>query len=390
MFWRVLFQMLRGSRGRLAVAFVALIAGAAVISALLNLNVDVGSKLTQEFRTLGANLVIAPRSVQSAAPSAPSGIDSAASVNAAAPQLMEEAPVLEKLQSLQPTDVFAAPFLYIVARVDKRPVVVAGTWLDETPKLAPTWKVTGSLVASRDDDSHALVGRNVARGFHLAPGSELSLNYSDRSVRLEVAGIVDAGDQEDDQIFVNLPVAQQLANLDGQIGLVQVSVGGSSKTVADVGAKLAAALPDYEVHPIRQVTESEGALLARIRLLVFSMVALILVLTAFCVLATMAALAIERRADVGLMKALGGSISRVVGLFLAEVGILGAAGGTIGCVAGLVLSRWMGHRVFDAAISVRWEIIPLTIGLMIVVALGGAAPLRMLGNVKPAAIFRGE
>lgn len=390
MFWRVLFQMLRGSRGRLAVAFVALIAGAAVISALLNLNFDVGSKLTQEFRTLGANLVIAPRSAQNTVLSAPSGIESSASMNAAGAVLMKEATVLEKLQSVQATDVVAVPFLYIVARVDKRPVVVAGTWLDETLKLAPTWKVAGSSVASRTDRSNALVGRNVAREFHLAPGRGLYLNYSGRDVQLTVAGVVDAGDQEDNQIFVNLPVAQRLANLDGQIGLVQASVGGSSKTVADVASKLAAALPDFDVHPIRQVAESEGALLGRIRLLIFSMVALILVLTAFCVLATMAALAIERREDVGLMKALGGSISRVVGLFLAEVGILGAAGGAIGCVAGLMLSRWMGHRVFDAATSIRWEIIPLTIGLMIVVALAGAAPLRMLGNVKPAAIFRGE
>ena len=37
-----------------------------------------------------------------------------------------------------------------------------------------------------------------------------------------------------------------------------------------------------------------------------------LVLTALCVLATMAALAMERREDVGLMKALGGSIARIV------------------------------------------------------------------------------
>jgi putative ABC transport system permease protein len=104
----------------------------------------------------------------------------------------------------------------------------------------------------------------------------------------------------------------------------------------------------------------------------------------------MAALAIERREDVGLMKALGGSISRVVGLFLAEVGVLGAVGGAIGCIVGMVLTRWMGHRVFEATISMRWEIISLTIALMIAVALAGASPLRMLGNVKPAAILRGE
>jgi putative ABC transport system permease protein len=211
-----------------------------------------------------------------------------------------------------------------------------------------------------------------------------------RTARLAVAGIVDSGDAEDNQVFVNLRVAQKLSNLNRQIGLVQLNVGGGSKNVADAAAKLAAALPEYDVHLIRQVTATEGALLGRLQLMIFSMIALILVLSSLCVLATMAALAIERREDVGLMKALGGSISRVVGLFLAEVGVLGAVGGAIGCIAGMPLTRWMGHRVFEATISMRWEIIPLTIALMVAVALAGASPLRMLGKVKPAAIFRGE
>ncbi len=385
MFGRLLLQLLRGSRGRLAVALIAIVSGAAVISALLNLDLDVGSKLTQEFRSLGANVVIAPRQPQG---STPAKTNVAVSLNASG--LMDGNVVVEQLQSVKAAQIIAAPYLYVIARAEKTPVVVAGTWLDEAQKLAPTWKIEGNRVDSRDDQVHALVGRNVARELHLAPGSEFALDYMGRTAKLTVAGIVDSGDAEDNQVFVNLAVAQQLSNLGGQIGLVQLNVGGGSKNVADVAAKLAAALPEYDVHPIRQVTAAEGALLGRLRLLIFSMVALILVLTSLCVLATMAALAIERREDVGLMKALGGSISRVVGLFLAEVGVLGAVGGAIGCIVGMVLTRWMGHRVFEATISMRWEIIPLTIALMIAVALAGASPLRMLGNVKPAAIFRGE
>jgi putative ABC transport system permease protein len=102
----------------------------------------------------------------------------------------------------------------------------------------------------------------------------------------------------------------------------------------------------------------------------------------------MAALAMERRVDVGLMKALGGPISRIVALFLAEVGVLGAVGGAIGCVLGMILSRWMGQNVFGASISPRWSVMPLTIGIMIAVALAGALPLRVLGSVKPAVILR--
>jgi putative ABC transport system permease protein len=380
MFGHLLWRLLRASRGRLVVALIALVSGAAVISALLNLDFDVERKLTQEFRTLGANLVIAPgRDVKSNE----SGAES--------PALMDQSVVLMQVSRMRTPDVIAAaPFLYIVARAGGLPVVVAGTWLDQASKLAPTWKLNGEWVASREDRTQCLIGRNVARQFKLIPGSSLELNYLGRAARMTVAGIVDAGGTEDSQVFVNLPVAQELADLNGQIGLVQISVSGTSKTIETLMGQLASALPGLELRPIRQVTQAEGELLSRIRLLIILMVLLILALTVLCVLATMAALAMERRVDVGLMKALGGSISRVVGFFLAEVGVLGAAGGLLGCVAGLALSHWMGQRVFGTAISVRWEVFPLTIALMVSVALAGALPLRQLGNVKPAVILRGE
>ena len=66
MFARLLWKLLRGSSGRLTVAMIGVISGAAVISALLNLQLDIGRKLSQEFRSLGANIVIAPKPACSA------------------------------------------------------------------------------------------------------------------------------------------------------------------------------------------------------------------------------------------------------------------------------------------------------------------------------------
>jgi putative ABC transport system permease protein len=386
MFARLLWKLLRASRGRLAVALIAVISSAAVISALANLDLDIGRKLTQEFRTLGANVVIAPQqAAQTAEPAA------ATPTLSAPPSLMDSAVVLGEVERNPMHNlVAAAPYLYVVVRTANTPVVVAGTWLDQASKLAPTWKLDGDWITSRAEKTRCLVGRNVARQFHLAPGARLELSYLGRSVRLGVAGVVDAGGADDNQIFVNLPVAQSLAGIDGQIEIVQLSVSGTAASIAEYCAQLAKALPGHDVRPIRQVTEAEGQLLNRTRLLIVSMVMLILVLTALCVLATMAALAMERREDVGLMKALGGSISRIVGLFLAEVAVLGAVGGLAGCIAGFALSRWMGWRVFGTSITPRWEIVPLTVALMVAVALAGALPLRLLGNVRPAVILRGE
>jgi putative ABC transport system permease protein len=98
----------------------------------------------------------------------------------------------------------------------------------------------------------------------------------------------------------------------------------------------------------------------------------------------------ERRRDVGLMKAIGGSMSRIVRIFLAEAGALGFVGGVAGYILGIALSQWIGRRAFDVAIAARPEVLPLVVALMVGVALAGALPLRLLGRVRPAEILRGE
>ncbi|MGB6823065.1 MAG: ABC transporter permease [Candidatus Acidiferrales bacterium] len=383
MFKRLLFHLLRGNRVRLVVALLALISGGAVVSALLNLDLDINHKLTQEFRSLGANVVISAPQTSSAAPGVP--------------PLMDESVMQDVEQSIdrqsQVSGAVASPDLYLVARTGSKngqDVVVTGTWLDRVSQMEPWWKIAGTGSVSRTDLSRCLIGRNVSNSLGLSAGGNIALSYQGRSVTLAVAGVTDAGGSADNQIFVNLPVAQELAGLDGKIELIQLSVPGSAAQIRTVADELQAAFPALEVKPIPQITEAAGKLLQRIRFLIFSMGLLILVLTALCVLATMAALAMERRRDVGLMKALGGSIQKVVRLFLAEVGVLGTLGGILGYALGMVLSVWMGHRVFGASISPRWEVLPATVILMLCVALAGALPLRLLGNVRPAVILRGE
>jgi putative ABC transport system permease protein len=372
MFLRILWKLLGASRGRLALALVALTSGAAVCSALLNVNLDAEHKLTQEFRTLGANVVIAP----------PSGGSDAA---------LADAGVMDRIAGIDaPQVVAAAPYLYVAANSGTQPVILAGTWFDQVAKMNSWWKIDGSWIASRDSHLQCLVGSAAARHLGLAPGSPIELRSGDRTVSLKVAGIVTSGGAEDSQIFTDLGVAQELAGLSGRVSLVQLSVSGTPAEIDTVTKRLASALPGLDVRPVRQITAAEGSILGRIKGLIFWTIALILTLSMLGVLASMAALAMERSRDVGLMKALGGSVSRIMRLFLAEAGTLGVIGGTIGFLIGILLARWMGGRIFGVAISPRPVVFPLTVALTVAVALIGALPLRLLGSVRPSVILRGE
>ena len=372
MFLRILWKLLGASRGRLTVALIALTSGAAVCSALLNVNLDAERKLTQEFRTLGANIVIAP----------PTGSSEAA---------LADAGVLDRIAALRiPQIVATAPYLYVAANSGSQPVILAGTWFDQVAKMNSWWKLEGGWVSSRDDHEHCLVGFTAARQLGLAPGSSVQLRSGDHNISLTVAGIVTTGGAEDNQILTNLDSAQALAGLSGRVGLVQLSVSGTPAEIERVTRTLADNLPGLEVRPVRQIAAAEGTILGRIRGLIFWTIALILVLSLLGVLASMAALAMERRRDVGLMKALGGTVPRIMRLFLAEAGTLGAVGGMLGFLIGVVLARWIGEGIFGVVISARFEVLPITIALTVGVALAGAFPLRLLGRVRPADILRGE
>ncbi len=372
MFLRILWKLLGASRGRLAVALIALTSGAAVCSALLNVNLDAERKLTQEFRTLGANVVIAP----------PAGGNEAA---------LADAGVLDRIAALHVAQIVAtAPYLYVAANSGSQPVILAGTWFDQVARMNSWWKLEGGWVSSRDDHESCLVGFTAARQLGLAPGSSVQLRSGDHNISLTVAGIVTTGGAEDNQILTNLDSAQALAGLSGRVSLVQLSVSGTPSEIEGVTRKLADNLPGLDVRPVRQIAAAEGTILGRIQGLIFWTIALILVLSMLGVLASMAALAMERRRDVGLMKALGGTVPRIMRLFLAEAGTLGAAGGLLGFLLGVVLARWIGERIFGVVISARLEVLPITIALTIGVALAGAFPLRLLGRVRPADILRGE
>ena len=376
MFWRILWRLLYASRGRLALAVLAVASGAAVCAALLNLDLDATDKLTREFRVLGANIVI------SAAP------------NDAAAATLDEAAGQEVEKLRLPEVVAIAPYLYLSAHAqtgrNNTAVILAGTRFDEAARMNSWWKVDGTRVSARDNRTDCMIGEQAASRLGLIPGQSVKIKYGSREATLRVAGIVTAGSSEDNQIFIGLPLAQDLAGLGARASLIQVTARGSAPEIENVIRRLSLALPGLEVRPLRQLAQAEGRLLGRIRGLLFGTILLILVLTSLGVLAAMAGLALERRRDVGLMKALGGPVRRIMRFFLAEATAIAFIGGVLGFIIGIAVAEWIGQRVFSVAITPRLIVLPATLALMVIVSLAGALPLRLLGRVRPSDILRGE
>jgi hypothetical protein len=198
------------------------------------------------------------------------------------------------------------------------------------------------------------------------------------------------GGPEDNQIFVNLKTAQQETGLPETISLVAIRIPGTPLQIKEAVGILQRAIPGADVRPIWQFTEGEAKIYNRISGLLTATVGIVLVLTGLCVMAAMTNVAMERKNDVGLMKAIGGSVRRVLRLFLAEAALLGLAGGVIGAAAGIFLSIGLGKAVFGVAARPRLIVYPVAVALTIIVAILSAYPLRRLASIRPASVFRGE
>lgn len=382
MFWRIIRRLLGANRGRLFVILLALGAGAAVTAALLNLQVDAKRRLTTEFRTFGPNVLVLPKNV-----------------SLVGPETLSESIVHSVPINLPSGRVVVTSSLYFVASVSapqpgkSLSAVVAGTnplafvkaFASSTPPLTGT-----PMAIPPSTGRECVVGTNAARQLNAQQDAQLTLTYEDRQESCQIASFRQTGGPEDDRVEVGLRTAQRLADLPGRISAVELTVPGTPSEIQTYIADLQRDLPDAEVRPVRQFTDAQAKIYDRISGVMNFTIGIVLVLTALCVMAAMTNVAMERRNDVGLMKAIGGATRRVLRLFLAEAALLGFAGGLIGAAAGIFLSIWLGKQVFGVAAQPRLIVYPVAVALTTIVAILSAYPLRRLASVRPASVFRGE
>jgi putative ABC transport system permease protein len=388
MFWRVLRRSVFANRGRLLVILLALGAGSAVTAALLNLQVDAKRRITTELRSFGSNVVIGPRG------------------GGQSPNFLQQS-LFDKVPDHYGAGAIAkAEFLYGVVAVSvqnadsstsspsisRRAIIAGYAHSDVRPKeVLPAALIDAEENLMKYGSSlRCPVGRQVASA--LGIGQFDGITLSNGSQRYACAAIIlpATGGAEDHQIFFYLGAAQELLGQPGRVSLIELSVPGTTAQIEKFIAGIQPSLGDAEGHPIRQFTEGEARLYGKISGILTATVAVVLLLTALCVMAAMTNIAAERRNDVGLMKAIGGSVRRVLRIFLAEAALLGLAAGLLGAAAGMVLSIGLGKAVFGVAAQPRLIVYPVSVALTVIVAILAAYPLRRLVQIRPASVFRGE
>jgi putative ABC transport system permease protein len=359
----ILRRSLIHRRSRSLSALVALTVSAGVATALLTLYADLDAKLHHEFRSFGANIVI----------TAPA--TSTLPANA-----------LEQVKQAAGDDALAAAFGYAVATTDRgAPVVVSGTDFAAAKKLDAWWSV--DAWPSESDGNAALLGQRAAN--FVADEHDVKLTFAGKPITLHGIGKLKTGGDEDSRIY--MPMTAFSAWTGAGTSVIEVQVPGGAAKVEAAISRLQKAMPGMQVQPVRQLVEGESRIVDKTHTLMYAAVLLIALTVGVSVLATLSASVLERRRDFALMKALGGSQTQLISLFLLEALLLALAGVVVGFVVGSALAWAISEGNFGTATLPRLGVLPLVLLLNLAIAVMAALfPARVLRGLQPAALLKGE
>lgn len=373
MFLRILFKSLKVRKNRVFITFFSIMIGASIITALASVYFDISAKMSRELRAYGANFFVGPSS---------SGGERSV-----------ENTTIAKAIAMVPTDKLtgATPYLYGVVRLDLGNAVLAGVDFAGLKKLSPYWQVEGKWITVDFDEDSCMIGKTLAKKMELKVGDSVNVIRSETGFQksLTVKGIAETGQAEDEQIFVNLPLADRILGSNGRVNHAMLSIVTEGTDIDGLAARMQQELSGVDAKPIRKLSYSEGRILDKIKGLMAIIAVIILTVTTLCVMTTLITVVSERTREIGLMKAIGAEDREIVAQFLAETLIIGLAGVAAGLVAGFALAQVLGHAVFGSAITFRMIVLPMTLVPSILAALLAAAlPVRMAVGIVPAKVLK--
>lgn len=431
----MLFRMIKGVLIRqwskmLLIAFTIAL-GASLATSMINVMLDVGDKVNQELKAYGANITVRSQDASLLADL----YDVEDGGEAIATAYLNEADV-GKIKTIFWTYniVDFAPFLETEVTLPSGNTAMAeGTWFNHHLDLPTGESVDAGVVSLRswwdvtegawiDEQGGAaenpvMVGAVLAEREGLHAGDALSLKGSAGEVQAVVAGVYDAGGDEDEQIYAPLALVQTLSGTEGKVSSIEVSaLTTPDNDLARKAAKNPKALSrrDYdtwyctayvsaicyqimEVIPgsvasaVRQVADSEGTILDKTQLLMILITIMSLIGSALGISNLVTASVMERSQEIGLLKAIGAHDKAITGVFMTEILITALFGGTVGYFMGFGFAQLIGRSVFGAAIEMKPLVIPVVAVLISLVTIAGSLPaIRMVLRLDPAEVLHGS
>jgi putative ABC transport system permease protein len=358
---RLLFKAAWVRKDRAFTTLVSVAVVATIATAALTIYSNLEGNLSREFRGFGANVIV----------TSPTVLDSAG---------------LATIRKSAGGQSQIAPVAYVVATgYNKAPVVVGGTDIKTFREMNSSWSMR---MGGYEGTTDVLLGSRAAEVFNPNAGA-FWISYGGHTYGIEPGFVFNSGSDDDSRIYLPLEAFVRWTGIQPKTALIRID--GRPQDIRDAISRLSSALPNAEVKPVRQITQAQTAVVGKTRSVVLASSAVVVILIMLCMVATFTGSVLERRKDFAVMKALGASNRTVNFLFASEAALLSLAGSAAGYILGCGIAFWIGKANFDAAILPQpLLLVPVLLGSVALALIASTAPLRLLQQIQPAGILRGE
>jgi putative ABC transport system permease protein len=396
---RFVKDSIRRAPRRKALIVAAIAMGSAVATSMLGVMLSIGDKVNRELRTAGANIVVTMRA---AAMTGGVGSVTTATASGSANYIAEaDVPKLKGIfWGLNITGI--APSL--AAQDGALPL--QGVRFTGLRQVNPAWSVQGRWAEDLSND--CMAGEGIANRMNW----KLKQQVTVLGAPCKISGIISSGDEADDRVLLPLARVQQLTKRPGVVDRIDVAAltkpeddfarkdpklmtaaelerWSCTNYVVSIARQIEEALPGTQARPVRRVADSEGKVLDKVGGLMGLITLAALFSAGLTVWSLTATTMMERRGEIAIMQAIGGTRSLVAVILGLEVALVGLLGGIIGAFTGVWLAHFVGQSVFNAPVEIS-PVLPFVIMLaaMLVALAGAAQPLRRSLNLEPATILR--
>jgi len=377
----LVLRALAHRKGRTVLLLAVLAMASSLATALGIVSYSMGKQVAEEVRKYGANLIVIPETARLDIGSGGLNFGVVSEPAYLQQKLVEAALVKSGLKAEVSFHLRGALHL------KDADIMVEGVNFGDIRRLFPWWQLKGNWPAAGE----TVIGNDLASQLKLKAGDMLELGGIDNKIRLRISGIVSSGGEEDNLLFMALPELQQVLGLGGQLTLIRLMVTAGGDSLKTSAAALQLLLPAAKVNEVRQTARTSEGLLAKVKLLMIMVTAVVLVSAGSSVTGTMSTTVLERGKEIGLMKAMGGTRWEVMLIFCGEAAMLGILGGVVGYLFGTVIAQFITKTVFSSSAEFIPWFAGISLGVSLFLALmGSIGPMISVFKLDPVRSLRGE
>lgn len=396
--WRELFER----RSQMLTVLVGILLGITTVVAIKNITFYSEKAVARELDTLGANVLVLPKSVSlqdyysadmhdefipeeyvlRLAMSDVQGVDNLS------PKLCVPVNLEGKsftLTGILPKSEFQAKAAWAGAGIFSRPIGCGAVDVGAEPEPDDKKTLVRKRVIETLESHEALVGADVAASLGTREGETLNLLGDEFSV---VAVLPETGTVDDSRIFAHLHTVQRLSGNDAVVSCIEI-VGCCKEISAGLVGNVNRLLPDAKVVTVAQVVATQNKINKMMERLSMIFLAIIVVLGGAGIANYMYANVFERRREIGTFMALGAESGLILRIFLLKALLLGLVGGIGGFGIGTVLAVTLGPKlagvvVLPMPILALWAVL-ISVGIAL---LASYFPARRAARLDPVATFQ--